>query len=254
MPKQPLKLKILFFLFLSMLCSGSRLLAQKQDIDAVYLKNGNIYRGLLQNTESSGFIVLETLCSNTLRFSLDEIDHLAKESIRAGKQNPFIPSYGSGFFNRTDIGTLIGSGNNDKNLVFGIQMVNGYQYKSRIYPGLGMGIEFFEQAHVPLYADISYFIRQGSVSPFVRGSLGYSVPLEDPEEIWGVKVENLGGYMYALGLGTCIRINQNNALAISLVYRFQSLKSVQTQEWNNDKVTLNTQYNRIAIRVGFVFD
>jgi hypothetical protein len=60
--------------------------------------------------------------------------------------------------------------------------------------------------------------------------------------------------MYALGLGTCIRINQGSALAISLVYRFQSLKSLQIQEWNNEELRLNTQYNRLAIRVGFVFD
>ena len=254
MSKQPLKSRFLPALLLSLIVSGPGLLAQKQDVDAVYLNNGNIYRGHLQNSETTDLIILETLCSNVLRFGPDEIDHLAKESIRTSKSNPFVPIDENGYFNRTDLGVLIGSGNNDKNAIFGVQMVNGYQYKGKIYPGIGMGIEFFEQAYIPLYADISYFISRRSVSPFVRGSLGFSVPLEDPEEIWGVDVENLGGYMYALGLGTSIRINQNNALAISLVYRFQSLRSVQTQEWNNEKITLNTQYNRIAIRVGFVFD
>ncbi len=254
MQKQPLKLQVQILLFLSLLVSGNGLLAQRQDVDAVYLKNGNVYRGLLQNTEAPGMITLETLCSNTLVFSLGDIDHMTRESVRSFKQNSFIPLDESGYFNCTDIGVLIGSGNNDKNLVFGVQMVNGYQYKSRLYAGLGAGLEFFEQAYVPLYGDISYVFGNRIIAPFVRGSIGYAVPLEDPEETWGVTIDNTGGYMYALGLGTHFRVNQHNALSVSLVYRFQSLKSIQTQEWNNDRMTLDTQYNRSAIRIGFVFD
>ena len=254
MPKQPVvAIYIALFIILSQSVENN-LQAQKQEVDALHLKSGDIYRGHMQSTGTPGVIVLETLCSNTLQFKMDEIDHLEREIISMGGRSPFLPDNESGYYNRTDLGALIGTGNNDNNLIFGIQMVNGYQLKSRIYPGLGMGLEFFDQAFLPLFGDIVYYIGNRSVAPFFRGSLGYTLPLEDPRQDWGTKLDSHGGLMYAVGLGTSIRLSQNNALCISVIYRFQNLRTVQTQDWNDDKVTLDTQYNRLAIRVGFVFD
>jgi hypothetical protein len=107
---------------------------------------------------------------------------------------------------------------------------------------------------VPLFADMSYHFGRNVMSPFIRGSFGYSVPVEDPPETWGVLTNYNGGFMYAAGLGTFIRLNGQNSLSISMVYRFQSLKSVITQEWNDEVLNLNKQYNRIAFRIGFVFE
>jgi hypothetical protein len=92
------------------------------------------------------------------------------------------------------------------------------------------------------------------VSPFVKGSIGYSFPIEDPPETWGVRTNNNGGYMYVLGLGTFVRLNEHNALSISLVYRFQSLKSVISQDWTDEVINLDRQYNRFAFRIGFAFE
>ena len=87
------------------------------------------------------------------------------------------------------MGVLIGSGNNEKNAIFSTQMVNGYKINSRFYPGIGIGIEFYEQAVVPLFADMSYHFGRNVISPFIRGSIGYSIPVEDPPETWGVQYE-----------------------------------------------------------------
>ena len=252
MHTQPLKITIVIVVLL--VWFPVWIIAQTREVDAVYLKNGNVYRGSMQSTNVQGTLVLETLCSNTLQFTLDEVDHLAREFIRTGRRNSFIPREENGYFNRTDLGVLIGSGSNDKNLIFGVQMVNGYKINNRIYPGLGTGLEFFDQAFLPLYADVSYYFLNRSVSPFIRGSFGYTLPLEDPIEDRGTNIDSQGGCMVAMGVGTSVRISQNNALNISLIYRFQNLRSVQTQEWNPEKITLDTQYNRIAIRIGFLFD
>jgi hypothetical protein len=254
MAKQPVTTILISLLLILSLSRQNNLQAQKQEIDALHLKSGNIYRGHMLSTGTPGVIVLETLCSNTLQFKMDEIDHLERETIRMGRRNSFLPRNESGYFNRTDLGALVGTGNNDNNLIFGIQMVNGYQLKSKIYPGLGMGLEFFDQAFMPLFADVVYYMGKSSVAPFVRGSLGYTLPLEDPRQDWGTILDSHGGLMCAVGFGTSIRMSQNNALCISVIYRFQNLRTVQTQDWNDDKVTLDTQYNRLGIRVGFVFD
>lgn len=247
-----MKIKIIILVLLA--CLTGYIHAQTREVDAVYLKNGNVYRGAMQNTTLPGTLVIETLCSNTMQFTLEDVDHLSREFIRTGNRNSFVPNSETGYFNRTDIGALIGSGSNDKNLILGVQMVNGYKIKSRIYPGLGTGLEFFNQAFMPLYADFSYYFLNRSVSPFIRGSFGYTIPLEEPIEDWGTHTDSQGGYMYALGVGTSVRISQNNALNISLIYRFQNLRSIQTQDWTQEEIILDTQYNRIAIRVGFLFD
>ncbi len=248
------KVKFLALLALASAVIFPALRAQELDVDAIYLKNGSIYRGILQDTTETGKIVIETLCANTLLFGRDEIDHISRETVLAGTDGLYVPAKRSGYFNRTDLGALIASGYNDKNVIFSLQMVNGYRFRNRLYPGLGTGIEFYQQAYVPLFADISYFFRLRFLSTFIRGSFGYAVPLEDPEESWGLSIDNHGGFMCTLGLGTTVRISRDNALAISLAYRFQSHRSVQTTDWNNERSTFNTQYNRIAVRIGFVFD
>jgi hypothetical protein len=246
---------LIHLLFLVTFCCFSVPLdgmAQKQELDAVYLKNGEIYRGILAEDPEAGSVMLRTLCWNTMIFSQGEIDHIAREMVNTGNPRRHIPS--SGYFNRTDMGVLMGSGQNEKNVIFSAQMINGYKWNSRWYTGLGIGIEFFEQAVVPLFADLSLHLGRNALSPFIRGSFGYSVPVEDPPEAWGVRTDNRGGYLYAVGLGTFIRLNGHNALSLSLVYRFQSLTSVITEDWNNEILNLDKQYNRIALRIGLVFE
>jgi hypothetical protein len=226
--------------------------AQGQEVDAVYLKSGEIYRGVLEDHDDEDLITLQTLCWNTLVFHRGDVDHISREMVNVPKDGRNVPS--SGYFNRTDLGVLIGTGNNEKNTIFSVQMVNGYQISHRFYPGLGVGIGFYEQAVLPLYADLSLQLGRQVISPFVRGSIGYALPVEDPPEAWGVRTKNRGGQMYAAGIGTFIRLNSHNSLSFSLVYRFQSLKSVTTQDWSDDVLNLDKQYNRIALRIGFVFE
>ncbi len=242
-------LLLLSFFYVSCLVD---LAAQKQEVDVVYLNSGEIYRGTLQHHPDEHLIMLQTLCWNTMIFNTGDVDHIDREMQNTGSPRMHVPSHG--YFNRTDLGVLIGTGNNEKNAIFSAQMVNGYAIGSRLYPGLGIGIEFYEQAVVPLFADLTCHIGRNVISPFVRGSIGYSVSVEDPPDIWGVYTNSIGGCMYAAGLGTFIRLNGHNALSLSLVYRFQSLKSVVTQDWNDEVLNLNKQYNRIAFRIGFVFE
>ena len=90
--------------------------------------------------------------------------------------------------------------------------------------------------------------------PFFRGFIGYGVPLEDPREQWGTLINNLGGIMYGAGVGTSIRTGSSSALTISLIYRYQSLVSNYEEEWTGQHSRIETRFNRIALRVGFVFD
>jgi hypothetical protein len=228
--------------------------AQKLEVDAVYLNTGEVYRGRIEETLNPDLIQLETLCHDTRLFSKDEIIRIDKEKINLSAFSRYEEAPVQGYFNHTDLGFLIGSGNNDRNIIFSIQMVNGYKFARRYFPGIGTGIEFYDQAYVPLFADFKYFLTDHRVSPFLKGSLGYSIPIEDPPEEWGARTDNRGGILYSAGVGTSIRTGSSSALVISLDYRFQSMKSVYTVDWNDEVLNLEKQYNRVSLRIGFIFD
>jgi len=246
--------KLLFSLFLLVFLIPAGLSAQKHVVDAIYLNNGEVFRGRIVESLDPDMLSIETLCLNTRLFSRNEISRIDKEKINIQSFRYGSESSIRGYFNRTDMGFLIGSGNNQNNVVFSLQMVNGYKLGKKYYPGIGTGLEFYEYAVVPLFADFSYALSDNRVSPFLRASLGYSFPVEEPREQWGSRTDNNGGILYIVGLGTSIRTGASSALSISLVYRFQSLKSVYTEDWNNDVLNLEKQINRIGLRIGFIFD
>jgi hypothetical protein len=84
--------------------------------------------------------------------------------------------------------------------------------------------------------------------------MGYVFPIEDPPQEWGSHTDNRGGMMMSAGAGTSIRTGPSSTLVISLEYRFQNLKSVYTEDWNDEILNLKTQYNRIAFRIGYIFE
>ncbi|MFC2098447.1 hypothetical protein ACFLSP_01745 [Bacteroidota bacterium] len=226
---------------------------QKKEVDAIYLSSGEVFRGTIKDHFNPELIQLETLCANMRLFPVSEVSRIEKEEIDLFAFSREASISTRGYFNRTDLGALIGSGN-DNNAIFSLQMVNGYKFGKRYYPGIGVGLEFYEQAVVPVFADFTYLLGTHRVNPFIRGSLGYSIPLEDPEDQWGSTTNNNGGFLYSAGLGTSIRTGSSSALVLSLVYRFQSLKSVYTEEWSNEVLNIEKQFNRIALRIGFIFD
>ncbi len=242
------------FLTFVLLLVASPARGQKREVDAVYLNTGEIYRGRIVENIHPDLVQLETLCHDTRLFSKDEILWIQREKIRSNAGGFYDAPSVRGYFNHTDLGFLIGSGNNDRNVIFGFQMINGYKLGKRYYPGIGTGIEFYDQAYVPLFADFKYFLGDQRVSPFLRGKAGYTLPVEDPPEQWGSRTDNRGGLMFCAGAGTSIRTGTSSTLVISLEYRFQNLTSVYTEDWNDEILNLKTQYNRVALRVGFIFD
>ncbi len=249
-----LRLAVPYFLVpLLLIMIPAGLSAQKRVVDVIYLNSGEVFKGHMRESPDPDKIRLETLCLNTRFFPKGEINRIEEEKInmktmRYGKE----PSV-QGYFNKTDLGLLIGSGNSN-NVAFSIQMVNGYKFGGKYYPGIGTGLEFYGHTVLPLYADFTYALAENHVSPFLKASFGYSIPIEESRGQWGASTENKGGIMFAVGVGTMIRTGVHSAMSISLVYRYQSLRSVYTEDWNNDVVNLEKQMNRVALRFGFIFD
>ena len=225
--------------------------AQK-DVDVLYLANGNVIRGYLIDQPDSSLIRIETLSHNIYQFSTDEIASAGKELLQTRKNRPFNPME-SGYNNITDFGFLIATGYNEKNAIFSALSTHSYLFRNGLSPGMGTGLEFFEQPTIPLYLSCSWQMYTQKFSPFAGVKTGYSFALEDPVYVWEYTTDAIGGMMWSAGIGTRIWLSHRNAMVISLLYRYQGIHSVRTWEWTGEKTELLKKYNRLELRVGFQF-
>lgn len=256
--KQPLFI-ILLISVIALLISFTPHSAMAQRVrlsDAVTLKNGSIIRGSFVELNDSSKVGIETPCRSLWVFNKDEVESVnfnlpSSGSYRMGKP---VTARASGYANITETGLLFGSGNNEKNTVFSVLMTNGYKFRNRFIAGLGLGLEFFEQAQLPLFAEARYVLSNQNIAPVLILKGGYSFMLEDPRDDSWYKYDGKGGYLCEAGLGVHFRLNQHNLLSVGLLYRYQDNTIVHTDTWYQDRVWVTKKYNRLAFRIGIAFD
>jgi hypothetical protein len=250
--KQP-RLKILY-LFLSLFfLIMFHVHAQKYVIDVVQLKNGDVYKGIILEQPDTGFLRIETLCRNIMNFNMNDVLSVTSEKFKpwtAALPYAFEPK---GYVNITDLGMLIGTGNNNQNAIFSVSSFNGYGFSSRYLVGGGIGVEFFETLMLPLYIESRCIVSRNKLSPYLNLKAGYSFSLEDPVSYWGESYNSTGGYLYGTGIGAMIWINNRNAIEINIQYRYQDIKTIRTIEWSDQTTTITTKYNRLELKLGLLF-
>ncbi len=168
-----------------------------------------------------------------------------------------------GLFNATSIGVLSGSSQNQQAAPFSFLSLMLYQIDENIAVGAGLGIDFIEESYVPIVADFRYYLRGTRFSPFLFTQAGYSIPTQKSAsqeiinahyDIWpypypqAEEVEPLGGFQINPGFGIRHMFHSTFGLEISFAYHFQRL----TYQYNSN-TRLETDYNRLNIRIGIVF-
>jgi len=226
--------------------------AQKYVIDVIHLKNGDVYKGIIIEQPDTEIVRIETLCKNIINFDMKDVLSVKSEKFSPWFIHmPFTPGP-KGYLNITDLGTLIGSGNNNRNAIFSISSFNGYGFSSKMVGG-SIGFEIFETLMLPVYFEFRGVLAISKFSPFFSLKAGYSFALEDPESYWGENYNSTGGYLFGTGLGALIWINNHNAFEISIQYRYQDIKTIRTDDWSGETTTLTKKYNRLELKFGLLF-
>lgn len=90
---------------------------------------------------------------------------------------PYADKANHGFFNIIDGNLAIGLGDTKAHIskyIAGLSNVMGYRFSSRIWTGVGVGINAYnEGATVPLYLDGRLFFGKKKNKPFLVGDAGY---------------------------------------------------------------------------------
>lgn len=226
--------------------------AQKSKGDAIYLKNGSIVTGKITQNDSLAGIKIENKCGIWL-YQNHEIDSLGSKT--GGK---YFVAKPNGYFNISSVGLLFGQGESGADVVSSITMVNGYKLLPGFTGGIGLGYEHYDWGVLPLFADARYYFTNQGFSPFLFAQAGYSFTLEQNFENnnWGNQItKTYGGSMFSGGAGIRAGIARHSAILISLSYRFQKLSYDSFNYWDSGAARRTfTNYNRIALTVGFLFE
>ncbi|MBI2968655.1 MAG: hypothetical protein HYY40_12715 [Bacteroidetes bacterium] len=239
---------LLALVFLFPPWGGERGACQPGTQDAVYLKSGNIYRGIIVEHVIGNFVKIEISGGSILVFRYDEIEKMTKELLpdETGKKFPspetalpFEKGIGGnlswGFNTGEDVGI---------SLLFSMDYIMKYHYGI----GMGMGIESFNRGYFPIFLTLQYRPIKSTSGPFIYNYTGYSAPATDNNR------EYRGGVLAEAGLGFYAHLSNSSDFTFSVGYRYQeSSFSYRYNNWNGGGYVDGKDYfRRIALRMGLV--
>lgn len=188
------------------------------------------------------------------------------------KINPFnyTPSK---FFNITEIGFLVGNEKNSAKNPFIVNSNFNYTIAKSISVGMGAGIEMFEETYLPLTLNAMYiFEKNQRIKPYISFQGGYEIPLEKATKIYNnispysysssyyyytaspyyyeySDMKPQGGFLINPSLGFVYQLTNGFGMGLSLGYRHHTLNYYRNQDYSSQIV-----YNRLSVKLGFIFN
>ena len=173
--------------------------------------------------------------------------------------------------NITEMGFLAGPMTNSRPAPFTISNVSSFRVTPNIYAGPGVGIEFIGESYLPLFLDLRYFFRDEKFSPFIGFQSGYNIALSSKSNIspWYSYPEYAlsssfipypypyygeynpaGGFFINPQAGFKNMFNEHLGFIFSIGYRYQQMNYNAEDSENN----MLFEYNRLSIKLGFIFN
>lgn len=233
----------------------------------VYLKNGSILKGRYQYTEDLSKLKIES-AGNIWIFESDEIEKVSgkKEQMEFNVQES---EFNSPIFLRTEIGVLAGSSENSQTAPFSFTGSVNYKVIPKLSCGVGIGIEFLKESYLPAFVNFEYKWRDSYSTPYIFLKTGYEVPLEKANSIYGgvqpvyydyywpgnwnyynnAPNDTKGGFMINPGIGYQRMFSNGFGMSFAFGYQYHRL----SYKGEND-YRLDIDYNRLTIKLGFIFN
>lgn len=233
--------------------------AQKINWSAIHLKNGSVIRGVILD-DNYDKLKLETYDKSIWVFDKAEVDSIA--SVKKFKTSDRIEVKYKGYYNISDVGLLFGNrtGYYSAPTFVSAQMINGYRFMPNLSVGIGVGAEYISnQTLLPVFGEVRYDLLKKSFTPFVTLQGGYGLPTKRGSDDYYSSYQYFGGIMMNAAVGVKKYLAQNFGIVASLGFRHQQISYSYSysyywdEAYNNETFTKNI-YNRLAIRVGLVFN
>jgi hypothetical protein len=134
-----------------------------------------------------------------------------------------------------------------------LQTFNGVQLKPRLAVGLTTGIDWYNTALLmPVAAGARYDLVRSKKNVTVFGTLdaGYGFNWLQAD---GTGYDTQGGMMLNPGVGLKFGFKSGSAMLLSLSYKRQEARVTKPLGWGEIEKWEDRTYNRMALRLGFMF-
>ena len=256
------------------------LFAQNKMEDVIYLKNGSVIRGAIQQLPSvqkgdswvlPPAVRIELAGGSVFVFQQAEIDSMKKENALKNKIREINRTYfrrDRGFRNITEMGFIYGAPSKNTNNIgiyynqnspedFGLSLhtVNGYQVWPYLFAGFGMGIDRFityQQTFSPFYLRVASEFLKKKVTPYVFLDAGYSVMWKQPDDTY-TSYKNKGGLYVSTGAGVRIYTRSRASVLISMSYKRNNSQTDMSYTYDASVYTTKRTYQRMVFNIGVSF-
>jgi hypothetical protein len=234
----------------------------------IFLKNGSVIKGKITEPGDLGDYKV-TSAGNLWVFAHDQVE---KVEYQYPVREPVENERTSRFINHTQIGVLAGNNENRKAAPFVLHSSLNYKLNDKILTGLGTGVEFLNETHMPVFANLEYRFNLYKFSPYLFLKAGYTFPLENTRMnyydvvpyyysysssyIWpgpwytgNEKLKNQGGILLNPGFGVSTMFSQNLGMTFSVGYRYSRLHYKGEHNYGID-----VDFNRLSLSVGLFFN
>ncbi|MDH6304951.1 hypothetical protein M2459_001688 [Parabacteroides sp. PF5-5] len=164
----------------------------------------------------------------------------------------------------TQGGVLLGNSDNTNSAPFILNTSLNYAFTRNISAGVGVGVEFFRETHLPVTGNILYQFGDKRLVPFVMLQAGYQIALESkltddrryyiPYDSYlsyyypQYELDAKGGFMANPSVGIIYYTKQGVGLSLALGYRYQKLNYT-----GEDDYKMHIEYNRLSLQFGIIF-
>lgn len=255
-------MKKLCLLFAAVLVTFSVLAQAKKGV--VYLKNGSILKGRYHYFDDLNKIQVES-AGNTWVFPVSEVDTVTRRRAAMTREIYQQPD-GSDLYFRAELGVLAGNSGNSQSAPFSFSGMLNYLVTSNFSAGAGVGVEFLKESYLPAFLNVEYKFRNEPSSPYLFVKGGYQVPLEESREVYNTvwpatrsiwpgpapdyeKLDPKGGVLVNPGIGYSHLFSPGFGMSFAFGYQFHRLR----YDGEND-YRLEIDYNRLTVKLGFIFN
>jgi hypothetical protein len=174
----------------------------------------------------------------------------------------------SRFISFTEGGVLAGNSDNENTTPFIFHSSLNYAFYRGLSAGLGAGVEFLKETHLPVTANVLYrFENRAGVKPFVRFQTGYLIALESktvsrqgtyiydsayypfyPSSYQSGDLDARGGWLLNPSAGLIFYTKSKTGIALSAGYRYHKL-----QYAGKDDYRMYMESNRLSLTLGIIF-
>lgn len=245
----------------ALLCISGILFAQSNALQDIYLKSGSIIRGKVVEL-SSEKVKIEIGDNVISEFNMSDVGKVVPaETVQPAtekkERTPYIRR--KGFFNDTEFGFMIGSGNADDkfNTAISFQTSSGYKVNPYFKVGGGAGVDHYTDygsTFVTVSGRVAGDMLNHWITPVYFLDEGYGFVFENGKTDSGAEItRSKGGWMMHAGIGLKFYTPSKASFSILAGYKVQ--KSQRDYQYDYYEYTYHEDrtYSRLTFGMGVGF-